>query len=156
MEMVVVVPIPSPLPVHSHSSTGGGRRIRSRRHTRPAGQYVGGPTDRYAAAGCSRSTARDRCTMNALFTWVFLLSFKGAVQEMKIYASPEFADIQCTDLLQQVGARGRVLCFPAVFCRRQSVFSHATRSVFGCSNWGSKTIVACEKSILLFFGVFLF
>lgn len=42
--------------------------------------------------------------MNTLFTWVFILSFKGAVQEMKIYRSPEFADIQCTDLLQQVSA----------------------------------------------------
>lgn len=45
---------------------------------------------------------RFRDEMNTLFTWVFILSFKGAIQEMKIYASPEFADIQCTDLLQQV------------------------------------------------------
>lgn len=39
-------------------------------------------------------------TMNTLLTWLFVLSFKGAIQEMKIYASPDFADIQCTELLQ--------------------------------------------------------
>lgn len=96
---------PLPLVAGRRTDRGIGPGVAPGRSVRRA---VGGPTvTRLGTSDDGAERARDRCTMNALFTWVFLLSFKGAVQEMKIYASPEFADIQCTDLLQQVGAQAR-------------------------------------------------
>lgn len=63
--------------------------------------------------------------MNTLFTWVFILSFKGAIQELKIYESPDFADIQCTDLSQVSVAKRLVIKNQGVTLeRRRNVFSY--------------------------------